>query len=80
MGYAGSSVLADALDGVLNRTKTRPETVAKAAGLPWTDGALQELAEVPPFLRGRARRLAEERAREDGSAEVTREVFLESRP
>jgi light-independent protochlorophyllide reductase subunit B len=80
MGYAGSSVLADALDGVLNRTKTRQETVAKAAGLPWTDGALQELAEVPSFLRGRARRLAEERAREDGSAEVTRKVFLESRP
>ena len=79
MGYAGSSVLADALDGVLNRTNTRRE-VTKDSGLPWTDGALQELAGVPPFLRGRARRLAEERAREDGSAEVTREVFLESRP
>jgi light-independent protochlorophyllide reductase subunit B len=79
MGYAGSSVLADALDGVLNRTRTRPE-IAKNAGLPWTDEALRELAQVPPFLRGRARRLAEERAREAGSAEVTREVFLESRP
>jgi light-independent protochlorophyllide reductase subunit B len=79
MGYSGSSVLADALDGVLNRTAARPEAVAKAAGLPWTDGALEELAEVPPFLRGRARRLAEERARGAGSAQVTREVFLESR-
>jgi light-independent protochlorophyllide reductase subunit B len=80
MGYAGSSVLADALDGVLNRTRKRPEAVAKASGIPWTDDALEELEEVPPFLRGRARRLAEERAREAGSAEVTREVFLESRP
>jgi light-independent protochlorophyllide reductase subunit B len=80
MGYAGSSVLADALDGVLSRKETRPKAVAKAAGLPWTDSALEELAKVPQFLRGRARRLAEERAREDGSAEVTREVFLESRP
>ena len=79
MGYAGSSVLADALDGALTRKERRPE-VAKAAGLPWTEGALQELADVPPFLRGRARRLAEKRAREDGSGEVTREVFLESRP
>jgi light-independent protochlorophyllide reductase subunit B len=79
MGYAGSSVLADALDGLLNRTATRPETVAKGAALPWTDGALEELAEVPPFLRGRSRRLAEERSRAAGLAEVTREVFLESR-
>ena len=80
MGYAGSSVLADALDGVLNRTGTPPEaSSAKATGLPWTDDALEELAEVPPFLRGRVRRLAEERAREAGSAEVTREVFLKSR-
>ena len=78
MGYAGSSVLADALDGVLNQAKMRPEA-AREAGLPWTDGALEELSEVPPFLRGRARRLAEERARAAGSAEVTREVFLESR-
>ena len=80
MGYAGSSVLADALDGVLNRTETPPEaSSAKATGPPWTDDALEELAEVPPFLRGRVRRLAEERAREAGSAEVTREVFLKSR-
>ncbi|HEV8044169.1 MAG TPA: nitrogenase component 1 [Rubrobacter sp.] len=78
MGYAGSSVLADALDGVLNRTNTRRE-VTKDSGLPWTDGALQDLARVPPFLRGRARRLAEDRARENGSGEVTREVFLTSR-
>jgi light-independent protochlorophyllide reductase subunit B len=45
----------------------------------WTDEALREVSEVPLFLRGRARRLAEERARRQGSAEVTREIFLESR-
>ncbi|MGI9123050.1 MAG: nitrogenase component 1 [Rubrobacter sp.] len=76
MGYAGSSVLADALDEVLRYRRTEP---AGEAGVQWTDGALQEVAEVPPFLRGRARRLAEDRARQQGSDEVTREIFLESR-
>ena len=76
MGYAGSSVLADALDTVLRRTKMEP---AGEAGMQWTDGALQEAAEVPLFLRARARRLAEECARRQGSGEVTREIFLESR-
>ena len=76
MGYAGSSVLADALDGALRRKRTKP---TREAGVQWTDGALQEVAEVPPFLRGRARRLAEDRARRQGSREVTREIFLESR-
>jgi light-independent protochlorophyllide reductase subunit B len=78
MGYTGSSILADALDGVLGRTEVEPEAV-EVAGMPWTDEALKEFAEIPPFLRGRARRLAEERARELGSTEVTREIFLESR-
>jgi light-independent protochlorophyllide reductase subunit B len=76
MGYAGSSVLADVLDNVLRRTSMEP---SGEAGIQWTDGALQEAAEVPLFLRGRARRLAEERARSQGSGEVTREIFLESR-
>ena len=76
MGYAGSSVLADALDNVLREKRTEP---AGEAGMQWTDGALQEAAEVPLFLRARARRLAEERARSQGSGEVTREIFLESR-
>jgi len=76
MGYAGSSVLADALDNVLREKATEP---AREAGIQWTDGALQEVSEMPLFLRGRARRLAEERARRQGSAEVTREIFLESR-
>ena len=79
MGYEGSSVLADRLDGVLRRTGGLPEG-QKEEALPWTAGALEELAGVPAFLRGRARRLAEEHARERGSTEVTREVFLESRP
>jgi light-independent protochlorophyllide reductase subunit B len=76
MGYAGSSVLADALDNVLRGKRIEP---AGEAGIQWTDEALQEVSEVPLFLRGRARRLAEERARRQGSAEVTREIFLESR-
>jgi light-independent protochlorophyllide reductase subunit B len=78
MGYAGSSVLADALDGTLGRAEETPE-VAEATGTPWTDEALEELAQTPTFLRGRARRLAEERALELGSVEVTREIFVESR-
>jgi light-independent protochlorophyllide reductase subunit B len=78
MGYAGSSVLADALDEALTRTDEEPET-PEAAGMPWTDEALAELAEIPPFLRGRAQRLAEERARDLGSDGVTRHIFLESR-
>jgi light-independent protochlorophyllide reductase subunit B len=76
MGYAGSSVLADALDNVLQEIGVEP---VEEAGIQWTDGALQEVSAVPLFLRGRARRLAEERARRQGSAEVTREIFLESR-
>jgi light-independent protochlorophyllide reductase subunit B len=76
MGYAGSSVLADALDDVLRKKGMEP---AGETGVQWTDGALQEVLEVPLFLRARARRLAEARARRQGSAEVTREIFLESR-
>jgi light-independent protochlorophyllide reductase subunit B len=76
MGYAGSSVLADALDKVLREKRVEP---AGEAGMQWTDEALQEAAAVPLFLRGRARRLAEEHARSQGSAKVTREIFLESR-
>ena len=78
MGYAGSSVLADALDGALVRPAEDPEA-AEAPGMPWTDEALDELTEIPLFLRGRARRLAEERASELGSDGVTRQIFLESR-
>ena len=76
MGYAGSSLLADALDKVLRENGREP---AGEAGMLWTDEALQEAAEVPLFLRARARRLAEEHARRQGSGEVTREIFLESR-
>ena len=80
MGYTGCSVLADALDSALDRSEKRPEAPAGgAAQTPWTDEALEELAQIPSFLRGRARRLAEERARELDSDEVTREIFLQSR-
>jgi len=78
MGYTGSSVLADALDGALGLTEEEPE-VLEPAGMPWADDALDELAGTPPFLRGRARRLAEEHAHELGSEEVSREIFLQSR-
>ena len=78
MGYTGSSVLADALDGALRRTGEEPP-VLEDKSRPWTDEALDELAQIPSFLRGRARRLAEERARELGSDAVTRQIFLESR-
>ena len=76
MGYAGSSVLADALDNALRWKKQEP---TGETAIQWTDGALQEVAGVPPFLRGRARRLAEDHARKRDSGEVTREIFLESR-
>jgi light-independent protochlorophyllide reductase subunit B len=78
MGYAGSSVLADALDDALGQQEVEAEAI-QAAGMPWTEEAREELAGTPLFLRGRARRLAEERARELGSEEVTREIFLRSR-
>ena len=76
VGYAGSSVLADALDNALRWKKAEP---TGEANIQWTDEALQEVARVPPFLRGRARRLAEDHTRRQGSTEVTREIFLESR-
>ena len=79
MGYTGSSVLADALDGALGRTEEEPGEVVEGTGMPWTDEAFDELSEIPSFLKGRARRLAEERARELGSDAVTRQIFLESR-
>jgi light-independent protochlorophyllide reductase subunit B len=77
MGYTGSSVLADALDGSLGPIEEEPGPVE--AGMLWTDEAREELAQTPPFLQGRTRRRAEERAREMGSTEVTREIFLGSR-
>jgi len=77
MGYAGSTTLADALDGVLRRREEKPEPLPP--GLPWTDAALEELEEIPAFLRGRARRLAEERARELQAPEVTPEILADAR-
>lgn len=81
MGYAGSSVLADALEDALRepRTGTRDEPEPGARGPRWTGEALAELEEIPAFLRGRARRLAEEHAHSVGSSEVTPEILEESR-
>lgn len=79
MGYAGSSVLADHLRGALRKVPRDAVAGEDGPGVPWTDGALEELENVSPFLRGRARRLAEELARERGAAEVTRRILRESR-
>lgn len=77
MGYAGSTVLADALERAPRHGEERPEVVIP--GLPWTEEALEDLEEIPAFLRGRARRLAEERAREIKAPEVTPEILEEAR-
>ena len=79
MGYAGSSVLADALEGVLREWREPRGEEPAARGPGWTEEALTELEEIPAFLRGRARRLAEERARALDSHEVTPEILEESR-
>ena len=85
MGYAGSSVLADVFNSVLLKPPAKgprrePSQEAEAAQEPeWTEEALEELEEIPAFLRGRARRLAEEHARALDSPEVTPEILEESR-
>jgi light-independent protochlorophyllide reductase subunit B len=78
MGYVGSSVLADAFDVAFREPRVeKPEPEIR--GLEWTEEALEELEEIPAFLRGRARRLAEEYARALESPEVTPEILEESR-
>ncbi|CAN5892870.1 ferredoxin:protochlorophyllide reductase (ATP-dependent) subunit B [soil metagenome] len=77
MGYSGSSFLADALQSPLRRSTKSPE--APPRSLPWSEAALAELEEIPAFLRGRARRLAEDHAKETGAEEITRELFERSR-
>lgn len=79
MGYAGSSILADHLREALRKVPRDTIQGEAGPGVPWTEGALEELENISPFLRGRARRLAEERARGLGSAEVTRRILRESR-
>jgi len=81
MGYRGSSLLADALEDALRRPKQEQseEENPPPTGLPWTDEALDDLEEIPAFLRGRTRRLAEERARAVRSGEVTRKILESSR-
>ena len=83
MGYTGSSVLADALERALRESpaRTRLETSQEVVQqrLTWTEEALEELEEIPAFLRGRARRLAEEHARALDAPEVTPEILEESR-
>jgi light-independent protochlorophyllide reductase subunit B len=80
MGYAGSSALADVIDGALREPWVlREEPEPANQGPAWTEEALEELEEIPAFLRGRARRLAEEHARALDSPEVTPEILEESR-
>lgn len=78
MGYAGSTVLADALEGALRGPRVESSQSAPRAPQ-WTEEALEELEEIPAFLRGRARRLAEEHARTLDSPAVTPEILEESR-
>ncbi len=77
MGYSGSSFLADMLEDPLRRSIQKPKVPTRRR--PWSEEALEELEEVPAFLRGRARRLAEDHAKETGAQEITREVFERSR-
>lgn len=78
MGYEGSGVLADAISDAFAASSAPRE--AEPSGLtPWTAEALEELSEIPAFLRGRARRLAEEYAHERGAPEVTPEILDEAR-
>ena len=79
MGYRGSRVLADALDGALSGPPREPRRAGRDRGPGWTEEALEELEEVPAFLRGRTRRLAEDRARAVGSPNVTPEILEDSR-
>jgi light-independent protochlorophyllide reductase subunit B len=78
MGYEGSGVLADALAEALTGSPAPRETQSSEV-TPWTAEALEELAGIPAFLRGRARRLAEERAHQRGAPEVTPEILDEAR-
>ena len=81
VGYAGSTVLADALEGALHgpQTRARGESSRGAPRTPeWTEEALEELEEIPAFVRRRARRLAEEHARTLDSPAVTPEILEES--
>jgi light-independent protochlorophyllide reductase subunit B len=77
MGYAGTNTIADTLDPALRHRRSAP--VPTGHEFPWTEEALEELQRIPPFLRGRARRLAEEYAREVSSPTVTREIVEDSR-
>lgn len=80
MGYVGGSVLADILEEAPKPPKSQPQAPPRERkGLPWTTEALEELEEIPAFLRGRARRLAEEYAVELGEKEVTPEILGEAR-
>jgi light-independent protochlorophyllide reductase subunit B len=78
MGYEGSGALADVLSRTL-ADSSAPREPEPSGLTPWTAEALEELAEIPAFLRGRARRLAEERASQRGAPEVTPEILDEAR-
>ncbi len=78
--------MADALENALESIPRGPRARARdekpepeARGPRWTGEALAELEEIPAFLRGRARRLAEDHAQAVGSSEVTPRILEESR-
>jgi light-independent protochlorophyllide reductase subunit B len=82
MGYRGAATLADTLDGAMRRMRTPEASLTPrdpVLEVTWSREALAGLEEIPPFLRGRARRLAEERARQLGEPRVTRKILDETR-
>lgn len=79
VGYVGSSELADAIDSVLREPQRPRREEPTVWGPKWTEEARSALEEIPAFLRGRARRLAEEHAHALDSSEVTPEILEESR-
>lgn len=52
------------------------EAEAREAGLPWTAEAERHLADLPPFLQGGIRTVAEEVAREEGRLEVNMQLLV----
>ena len=77
MGYAGSSVLADALDGALRGRSRSPTARATASSGPTRRAGARRDTAVSEGTSPAARR--GDTPAEQGSTEVTREIFLESR-
>lgn len=75
---ASESPQSSASGGKCPFTGAVKEAVASDA-MVWTDGALQRLERVPPFIRPMVRRGIEDHAREQGLREITEEVMADVR-